>query len=198
MTGERFGPRRLALAERAEGGSVRILAPSVGWWSGQPRPGATLAEGDPIGTLQHLNHRFVLVLPRDAHGVVHGSLSPDRRLPVEYREVLFELRPRAAGADGSAAQAAPTAERDPDRGSWSIVAPTDGVFYRRPAPDAPPLVIVGSRVRAGQAIGLIEAMKTFNQIVYGGPDFPEEGEVVEILCADGSEVRSGQILVRIR
>jgi biotin carboxyl carrier protein len=38
-------------------------------------------------------------------------------------------------------------------------------------------------------------MKTFNQIVYGGPGLPEEAEVVEIRCADGAEVSAGQTLM---
>jgi biotin carboxyl carrier protein len=48
------------------------------------------------------------------------------------------------------------------------VAPTNGVFYGRPAPDAEPFVRVGERIAIGQPIGLIEVMKTFNQILFEG------------------------------
>jgi biotin carboxyl carrier protein len=79
-----------------------------------------------------------------------------------------------------------------------VSAPTDGVFYRGPSPEAPPFVEVGSRVSKGQPVGLVEVMKTFNQIVYGGPGMPDEGEVLEIRCEDGAEVSAGQVLIVVR
>ena len=48
--------------------------------------------------------------------------------------------------------------------SQQIIAPLPGIFYRRPAPDKPVLVEVGDTVEAGQAIGLIEIMKQFNEV----------------------------------
>jgi biotin carboxyl carrier protein len=59
-------------------------------------------------------------------------------------------------------------------------------------------VEVGSRVRAGQTLALIEAMKCFSAIAYGGPGLPEEAEVAEIRAADVSEVRHGQVLFVVR
>jgi biotin carboxyl carrier protein len=53
-------------------------------------------------------------------------------------------------------------------------------------------------VRRGDAVGLVEVMKTFNQILYDGPGFPEEAEVVEVRCEDGQEVRVGEVLVVVR
>ena len=93
----------------------------------------------------------------------------------------------AAGAGGDLAE-----------GCRAVVAPTDGVFYRRPHPDSPPFVSVGARLAKGQAVGLVEVMKTFNQILYGGPGLPDEVEVLEIRCEDGEEIQAGQILVVVR
>jgi acetyl-CoA carboxylase biotin carboxyl carrier protein len=76
-----------------------------------------------------------------------------------------------------------------------VVSPSDGVFYRKPSPDAPAFVEVGASVSAGQAVGLVEVMKTFNQILYGGPGFPEPATVVEIRADDTAEVRAGQVLL---
>ena len=45
---------------------------------------------------------------------------------------------------------------------------------------------------------LLEVMKTFNQIGYGGAGFPEDAEVVEVRVADRDEVRAGQVLVVVR
>lgn len=74
-----------------------------------------------------------------------------------------------------------------------IVAPLVGVFYRAPAPDAPPFVEVGDMIEVGTEVGLIEAMKVFSPI-------PSEvaGEVVEIPGQDGKLVREGEVLVRVR
>lgn len=70
-----------------------------------------------------------------------------------------------------------------------IKAPMVGTFYRAPAPDAEPFVDVGSRVTAGQTVCIIEAMKLMNEI-----EAEVEGQVVEILVANGEPVEYGQEL----
>ncbi|MGQ9456180.1 MAG: acetyl-CoA carboxylase [Armatimonadota bacterium] len=74
-----------------------------------------------------------------------------------------------------------------------IVAPLVGVFYRAPAPDAPPFVEVGDHIEVGTEIGLIEAMKVFSPI-------PSDvaGKVVEIPAENGKLVQKGEVLVRVR
>ncbi|MGI6296018.1 MAG: acetyl-CoA carboxylase biotin carboxyl carrier protein [Armatimonadota bacterium] len=74
-----------------------------------------------------------------------------------------------------------------------IVAPLVGVFYRSPAPDEPPFVEVGDIIEVGSRVGLLEAMKVFNEV-------PSEvaGEVVEIPAENGKLVREGDTLVRVR
>lgn len=73
-----------------------------------------------------------------------------------------------------------------------IISPMVGTFYRAPAPDEPPFVEVGDRVRVGQTVCIIEAMKLMNEI-----DAEISGEVVEILVANGNPVEYGQVLMRI-
>ena len=120
--------------------------------------------------------------------------------PVGYGDTMFRLLPILGEQDRAETAASGTAggAADVPEGAAAVCAPTDGVFYRRPAPDAPPFVEVGSRVQAGQSIGLVEVMKTFNQIVYGGPGLPDEAEVIEVRCDDGAEVSAGQVLVVTR
>lgn len=195
-------PILTARVERGDGGRLRVLAPLVGIWSGHPHAGALLGPGSGVGLLAQLNRRFRLVLPDGAAGRVWGAVPRDRTVPVEYGEPLFELLPVRAGSDptvddDAASPGRPTGA-DLAPGLRAVVSPTDGVFYRRPAPGAAPFLEVGARVREGEPIGLVEVMKTFNQILYGGPGFPEEGDVVEIRCADAEEVRAGQILVVVR
>ena len=64
-----------------------------------------------------------------------------------------------------------------------------GTAYLRPAPESPPFVDVGSMVKAGDKILLVEAMKTFNEIIA-----PKGGTVTQILVADGQPVEYGQSL----
>lgn len=74
-----------------------------------------------------------------------------------------------------------------------ILAPLVGVFYRSPAPDAPPFIEVGDEIEVGQEIGLIEAMKVFSPI-------PSEfaGTVAAVPAANGKLVQQGDVLVAVR
>jgi len=74
-----------------------------------------------------------------------------------------------------------------------IVSPLTGVFYRRPAPQEPPFVEVGSHVEAGQVVALVEAMKVFNEIVSD-----VDGVVVEIKAKDGQLVNQGDTLMLLK
>ena len=75
---------------------------------------------------------------------------------------------------------------------YKVRSPLIGVFYRSPSPEAPPYVEVGSYVHAGQVVGLIEAMKVFNEICA-----ERSGRVVEICAASGQIVETDQVLLRL-
>jgi biotin carboxyl carrier protein len=147
--------------------------------------------------LVQLNRRYRLVLPDGAGGVVGEGVSALRVVAVEHGQPLFRLR--AVEREWSEPSASKAASGDElAAGVHAVVSPTDGVFYRRPSPDAEPFVEVGSRVARGQPVGLVEVMKTFNQIVYGGAGVPDEAEVLEIRCGEAEEVRAGQPLIVLR
>ena len=74
----------------------------------------------------------------------------------------------------------------------AVKSPMVGTAYRRPSPDAKPFVEIGSQVTSGEKILLIEAMKTFNEIVA-----PRAGTIVAILVEDGQPVEYGEPLVVI-
>ena len=74
----------------------------------------------------------------------------------------------------------------------AVKSPMVGTAYLRPSPEAKPFVEVGSIVKAGDKLLLVEAMKTFNDIVA-----PRGGKIVNILVSDGSPVEYGQPLVVI-
>ncbi len=90
-----------------------------------------------------------------------------------------------------ASEAPPPSETHPN--SAEVTSPFVGTFYRAPSPDAPVFVQVGSVVRAGQTLCIIEAMKLMNEI-----EADVSGTVTEILCDNGKSVEFGQKLFRIR
>jgi acetyl-CoA carboxylase biotin carboxyl carrier protein len=67
-----------------------------------------------------------------------------------------------------------------------------GTFYRSPGPDDAPFVEVGDRIRTGQTVCIIEAMKLMNEI-----EAEVSGQVMEILVMNGDPVEYGQPLMRI-
>jgi len=74
----------------------------------------------------------------------------------------------------------------------AVASPMVGTAYRRPSPDAKAFVEIGSVVKAGEKILLIEAMKTFNEIVA-----PRAGTVTAVLVEDGQPVEFGEALIVI-
>jgi acetyl-CoA carboxylase biotin carboxyl carrier protein len=73
-----------------------------------------------------------------------------------------------------------------------VKSPMVGTAYRRSSPQTPPFVELGSSVKAGDKILLVEAMKTFNEIIA-----PCAGTVISILVEDGQPIEYGQPLMVI-
>lgn len=98
--------------------------------------------------------------------------------------------PAASAPDESAGAGVPEPSEPSYDGMASVIAPTVGVFYRRPAPDKPPYVEVGDVVAAGDPVCTLEVMKMFTEVVADAA-----GRVVEVVVADGEAVEYGQVLV---
>jgi acetyl-CoA carboxylase biotin carboxyl carrier protein len=98
--------------------------------------------------------------------------------------------PAAQPAAPAPQSAGPAAK--PEAHAGAVASPMVGTAYRRPSPDAKAFVEVGSVVKAGEKILLIEAMKTFNEIVA-----PRAGTVTSILVEDGQPVEFGETLLVI-
>ena len=75
----------------------------------------------------------------------------------------------------------------------TINSPIVGVFYVAPSPDSEPYAPVGKKVKKGDTVCIVEAMKCMNEI-----QAEESGEIVEVLVKDGDLVEYGQPLFRIR
>ena len=95
---------------------------------------------------------------------------------------------RTRAADAPLAAAVPPVE--PAQHPGAIASPMVGTAYLGPAPGAKPFVEVGSPVKAGETLLIIEAMKTMNQI-----PAPRAGTVIQILVEDGQPVEYGQPLL---
>lgn len=80
----------------------------------------------------------------------------------------------------------------PEPKGTEVTAPMVGVFYAAPAPGDEPFVHVGSKVKAGETLCIIEAMKVLNEVTA-----EVDGEVLEICVADGDLVEFGSCLMRI-
>jgi acetyl-CoA carboxylase biotin carboxyl carrier protein len=87
-----------------------------------------------------------------------------------------------------------TSPSDVDGGDYvDVTSPFVGSFYRSPSPDAPAFVDVGSVVRSGQTLCIIEAMKLMNEI-----ESECSGTVTEVFAQNGKSVEFGQKLFRIK
>jgi acetyl-CoA carboxylase biotin carboxyl carrier protein len=91
----------------------------------------------------------------------------------------------APAAPAAATEAKPAAPAQPS--GHVITSPIVGSFYRAPAPGAPPFVEVGQRVKVGDTLCVIEAMKMMNQI-----ESDKDGIVAAILVENGQPVEYGQ------
>lgn len=98
--------------------------------------------------------------------------------------------PTVAPAGPEPAAQAPAAAPEPK--GTEVTAPMVGVFYAAPAPGDEPFVHVGSKVKAGETLCIIEAMKVLNEVTAEA-----DGEVLEICVADGDLVEFGSCLMRI-
>ena len=141
----------------------------------------------------------------------------DRLAELLYRSDLTELEVESGGtglilrkaiagvvaSDGVAAQAQPADEPTAAESAAvghapiapsvpSVKAPLTGIFYASPAPGSAPYVQVGGEVAVGQIIGLIEAMKLFNEI-----KSDLAGRVARVVPESGALVKAKQPLIEV-
>ena len=103
--------------------------------------------------------------------------------------------PPAVIAPPPAPPAAPDASLSPKSAAGhpgAVLSPMVGTAFRKPSPDAKPFIEIGSKVEAGEKVLLIEAMKTFNEIVA-----PRAGTVTAIFVEEGTPVEYGEPLLVI-
>ena len=108
-----------------------------------------------------------------------AAAAPPRGLPVHAGDLAAPPPGAAGAASGS--------------GSHILSSPIVGTFYSAPSPDAPSFVEIGSRVRKGQVLCIIEAMKLMNEI-----ECDVDGVIAEIYPQNAQAVEFGEPLFAIR
>ena len=108
------------------------------------------------------------------------------------RNVTVAASMPAGYAPAAGAAAAPAAPADIAKHPGMVPSPMVGTVYWSSQPGAKPFVDVGSKVKVGDTLVIIEAMKTMNQI-----PSPRTGTVTQILCEDGQPVEYGEPLIVI-
>ena len=112
-----------------------------------------------------------------------------------HAPVAMHHAPVAASvaAPPSAAAPAPKAEaKAADAPGVMVTSPFVGTYYHAPSPDSPPFTDVGQKVKKGQTLGIVEAMKLMNEI-----ESEVDGVVAEIYVQNGSPVEFSEKLFRI-
>ena len=190
---------RLELLLVRDGERTTLASPEVGLFTEALEAGALLGPGQRAGAIVALGRHFDLVVPNGAHGRVANERPERVQAPVGYGTTLYELTPIDAGEGATAGDA-----DQESAGALVLRAPQTGRLYRRASPEAPPYVEARPPRPAapppphGQAVGLLEVMKTFSQVLYhGGGGLPERGAVVRWLVEDGAEVREGDPLLEV-
>ena len=113
----------------------------------------------------------------------------DNKLIKKLLEVLEELKKSTKGQENLVEELKDSV----DDGSIKVKSPLVGTAYIAPEPGAKPFVKVGQKIKKGETVIIVEAMKTMNQ-----DQSTENGEIVEICVQDGEAVEYDQILVKIK
>lgn len=140
------------------------------------------------------------------HGLTHFDLSKKdfhlklkKGADVDDLKALLSAMPQAAApaaiasAPAAAVPSTPAAPVAAAVEGSEITSPMVGTFYRKPAPEAPDFVDVGSAVSVGQTLCIIEAMKVMNEI-----KAEVSGTICAVVAEDGVPVQYGDVLFRIK
>lgn len=197
-------PTLTALLDR----DARVLrSPAVGIWRDAPEPGSLIRPGSDIGQLAILGALYRLQAPKGAYGLAATVATDDaddsrdsneRLRPVGHGDPLLSLDLEGLGAQAAHGPAADGVEAAASAGELAFRAPMSGRYYRRPSPDQAPFVEVGQDIQFGATVGLLEVMKTFNRVTYGGDELPERAVVVEIVPEDQADIAAGDVILRLR
>jgi acetyl-CoA carboxylase biotin carboxyl carrier protein len=153
------------------------------------------AEGVGTAELIELIDRFEALLANSDASELEVQVG-ELALLLRKPEVVEQPRGAGGGVGAEAARDAAASDAahldDEPSGLHAVLAPLTGIFYISPAPGSAPYVTIGAQVNTGQVIGLIEAMKLFNEI-----KSDVSGRVARIAAETGTLVKAKQPLIEV-
>lgn len=189
-------PQMIAGVHDTDAGQ-ELLSPGVGLVRGLAPAGMQLGPGSVVGELEVLGRLHLLVAPPGTSGVVIVQQARMAERAVGHGDTIVSLAPITAG--DHATRHADAQATDPSSMGGKLVfrSPLSGRFYARPSPDKPDFVKAGDEIATGQTIALLEVMKTFNRLTYGGVGLPERARVRAVLVRDEADVDSGTAILEL-
>lgn len=176
-----------------DGDRIRLEVPALGSWTCALPRGRAVVPGDVVGVLRTAGRRAELVVPAGVAGRIVSERPERVHEPVDWGRTLYELEPLTGAGVELALEAGAT-----DVAGLVVRSPQTGRFWRRAAPQDPPLADEGADVEPGRPLGLIEVMKTFTHIHYAATGgLPTHAKIVRFLVDDGGEVEEGDPLVEV-
>ena len=117
--------------------------------------------------------------------------TPISEIEVQLGELTLGVKRRSGSAAETAASVDRHPESEPEPELVSVDSPIAGIFYASASPTEPAYVSVGDEIAPGQTVGLVEAMKVFNEVVS-----TQAGTVVSV-AKTGTEVQKGTAVVEM-
>ena len=149
---------------------------------------ATLAESD-IQEFRLEGEDFCLEVKRNLGSSLDLIASPKKISTENIDPPLPQRKIETSSAPSTPPPSVPGSRSD----LVEVTAPMVGTFYRAPGPEEPPFVEIGSKIKVGQAVCILEAMKLMNEL-----ESEVSGEIIEILVENGTPVEFGQVLMRVK
>ena len=178
-------------------GDGKLGSPGPGWFRPSRKAGDIVHAGDALGLLEVLGELSTVLVPADYFGAIvlpSSMFAKHARIAVSHGELIGTLDETATG--GIHAHAAIKHDAT-DADGLVFRAPTSGRFYSRSAPGKPSFVNVGDVISEGQTVCMLEVMKTFNRVTYGGAGLPSKAKIIALLAVDEADVNAGDALLRI-
>ena len=155
-------------------------------------------ETSSIDSLRYKTGDEEIELSRNKNG--SGSSSDMQKIDAEKAKKLLKEQEEEKSGDQSALNEQSVEEKEEQQASeteeenlFTVTSPIIGTFYRSPAPGKPSYVKKGDKVKKGDILCIIEAMKVMNKI-----ESEVSGEIVEEIAEDGQTVEYGSELYKIR
>ncbi len=177
----------------ASGATIELRAPQPGVFVPALAVGDLVSPGGVIGELVVLGRVSAVTVPSSAPAGLAIRIATASHA-VGYGEAVVAIDPALQRGTGAAASTTATAATVD---GLVFRAPTSGRFYGRSAPDKPPFVVAGAQLATGATICLLEVMKTFHRVTYGGPGLPDTARIRTLLVQDGDDVNAGDPLLAL-